>query len=653
MTLLTELPPEIIQHVLVHVAPQDLASVPQVCKALSYAVRDNAPLYKAVYLAHLDTPPPEIAPNVQWEQQLKDFVRLQVVCGRKRVNDKKKELPFVYDTVTTLLRNATTKGSRASTSATHPVSRNAQVLASLFADETSQAAFLCRSSIYERARAETIYKSNSNSNIRGSNGGRNNSNGGAATGGSGSDNSNDSKDEIIEQDPRKTDRMRSAKLHCLYGKPVQFAHPESHRTRQSRMRPFACSRVYDLRQYTPQTQWGPFMGGSGTSEEGGDATLKVDWEMVEAIMLVLGANLEKLGLESFPIYKNFWATPFAGVWPNSYMGLPMLADDDDKDENGEKRVQCENCSRPISMPPQALRSQADDDEDSEEEVDANGERKKKRPLDDPYGINGTWLRVVCFLDYNDFFAYNFAQEPHPLPADVPRPAIDVGEATRLILMKIAVTEIEEPGPDDGQDMPVVHFRGISRSLDDTWDDNANSDLAGTVRMTKEGEVRWTTVSIFGGIERWKSESVQVGGVKSSRGVLGNWFDRDYDPRGPVGPTAFWKISDRIAASNHEQRVMLNDFLPIIDVAMDEDYEPITDDEEDEEDEDEDDQEGEDDDDEAMDHSDGDGEEAGDGEMTEADEAAQAAFLASLPEIEIIDGTDIEIIGSQIIWTERD
>ena len=92
------------------------------------------------------------------------------------------------------------------------------------------------------------------------------------------------------------------------------------------------------------------------------------------------------------------------------------------------------------------------------------------------------MRVVCFLDYNDFFAYNFAMEPHDLPPEVPRPAIDTGEATRLILMKIGVTEIEEPGPDDSQDMPVVHFRGISRSLDDSWDDNANSDLAGMIAV---------------------------------------------------------------------------------------------------------------------------------------------------------------------------
>jgi hypothetical protein len=66
-------------------------------------------------------------------------------------------------------------------------------------------------------------------------------------------------------------------------------------------------------------------------------------------------------------------------------------------------------------------------------------------------------------------------------------------------------------------------------------------------------------------ERWKSEGIQVGGVRSSRGVLGHWFDkfvssfplvrpnimtipnpnRDHDHHGPAGPTAFWKVSNEI------------------------------------------------------------------------------------------------------------
>lgn len=65
-----------------------------------------------------------------------------------------------------------------------------------------------------------------------------------------------------------------------------------------------------------------------------------------------------------------------------------------------------------------------------------------------------------------------------LPNHLPRPILDEVEATRLIIMKLHVTRVEKPGPEDGQALPVVHFEGLSRSLDSSWDDNANSDIRG-------------------------------------------------------------------------------------------------------------------------------------------------------------------------------
>jgi len=44
-------------------------------------------------------------------------------------------------------------------------------------------------------------------------------------------------------------------------------------------------------------------------------------------------------------------------------------------------------------------------------------------------------------------------------------------------------------------------------------------------------------------ERWRSEAIQVGGLGSKRGVVGIWYDKSFDPHGPAGPTAFWKIKD--------------------------------------------------------------------------------------------------------------
>lgn len=86
-------------------------------------------------------------------------------------------------------------------------------------------------------------------------------------------------------------------------------------------------------------------------------------------------------------------------------------------------------------------------------------------------------QIVCFLDYNDFFSYNFT---NPDRDEYPLHTLDVGEATRLIIMRIHVTKIEQAGPDSeySSALPIVHYEGISRPLDDSWDDNASSDLRG-------------------------------------------------------------------------------------------------------------------------------------------------------------------------------
>ncbi|KAF4126619.1 FBOX protein [Geosmithia morbida] len=264
------------------------------------------------------------------------------------------------------------------------------------------------------------------------------------------------------------EHQMSARLHCLYGRPIL----KTGRTRSNRSYPYACSRVYDMRLYTTNTMWGPFRE---------DGSKRVDWEKVEAINIVLSHNVGSQWPQT-KVFDDIWDTPFSGSFPKS--------------------------QAPVSVP----RSLGD------------------LASRDPYGVTGAWYRVVCFLDYSDFFHYNFSMGGL-IPHNTPRQPLNVGEATRLIIMDLNVTSIEDPGPEDGQGLPIVHFEGESRSIHHSLDNNANSELRGSVRLTREGEVRWTTVSIFHGQERWRSEGVQVGGVQ------------DYDMHGPVGPTAFWKAAD--------------------------------------------------------------------------------------------------------------
>ncbi|KAL6717813.1 hypothetical protein ACLMJK_003898 [Lecanora helva] len=293
-------------------------------------------------------------------------------------------------------------------------------------------------------------------------------------------------------------RQLSAKLHCLYGVSIDSVRKDttgssrySLRSDTSPIHPYARSLVYDLRQHEDSTMWGPFLA---------DGSQHIDWEKMEALMIILDHNV-KLSPETHYIPETMIRAPnqpFVGASPKSFVS-------------------------PASSIPM--------------------EPALPIELQDPYNITGTWIRLVCFLDYSDLYRFNFEND---VQADnEPRPPIDIEEAIRLITMTLRVTKIEPPGEDDGQALPIVHFEGKAASIRPQFDHNTNSKTRGSVRLTRHGDVRWTTFTIFHGEERWRSESIQVGGVQSARGVIGFWFDKNYDEHGPAGPTSFWKIRDGI------------------------------------------------------------------------------------------------------------
>ncbi|PFH59517.1 hypothetical protein XA68_12220 [Ophiocordyceps unilateralis] len=462
MAHLALLPPEILHNIFRWLGPVDLLLLPFVCRIFRHHVEGNRALFHDAYRLLLDVPGEDVV--LDWEAEVRRVARLESICRRATSAEKKPELEFVSETVDRLLRLARSHGRTTDNSHTHAVSYNAELLARLFKEPSTRDAFLHRSFLFERVRGDG--------------------------------------DALCLADPPNREHQLSAKLHCLYGRPIL----NLGRLRSTRTYPFAVSKVYDLRHYTTRTRWGPFLN------DGSDG---VDWEKVEAILIVLGYNLTLRRVVK--LFADVWDSPFSGNWPRSYVSSPGLS---------------------------------------------------LRPLEasDPYGVTGTWYRVICFLDFNDFFKFNFPVGPaFGHASNVPRPPLNVGEATRLIVMRIHVTSVEPPGPEDGQSLPVVHFKGMSRSLDDSWDDNANSDIRalackGTVRLTRQGEVRWTTVSIVHGEERWRSEGVQLGGVQSARGVVGNWFDNGYDDQGPAGPTAFWKATDSKAASDTIHDLFTDNFL---------------------------------------------------------------------------------------------
>jgi len=133
------------------------------------------------------------------------------------------------------------------------------------------------------------------------------------------------------------------------------------------------------------------------------------------------------------------------------------------------------------------------DSESDEEADTYTTRILSRcptlPTSqrDPFSITGTWLRVVCFLDYSELFQFNFgldSEHHYTLEEKLDMPPLDTEEAVRMIVMRLKVTKIRAPNLDsedgecDYKGWPVVEFKGTSRSLHSSWDPNANSFIRG-------------------------------------------------------------------------------------------------------------------------------------------------------------------------------
>ncbi|KAL1620865.1 hypothetical protein SLS54_005795 [Diplodia seriata] len=245
----------------------------------------------------------------------------------------------------------------------------------------------------------------------------------------------------------------SAKLHVLHGVPIEPSKAEA-----KPIHSYARSRVYDLRLYTDETLWGPFMD---------DGSQRVDWENLESILITLSYNINRFCERTHGRFQPLWKVPFAGVSTNSFRSKPPFRFEDDSDGVDSGMLEAMHIITP------ATSTDAPNFQRVDSLVSNFGSSLEEQ---DPYGVTGTWARIVCFLDYTDLYHFNF--EGHPIPDDQPREPITTQEAIRFITLNLRVRRIEPPGPGDGQELPVVHFTGTSRSMHTSWDPNANSKIRG-------------------------------------------------------------------------------------------------------------------------------------------------------------------------------
>ncbi|KIW11278.1 hypothetical protein PV08_10578 [Exophiala spinifera] len=566
MCSLLDLAPEVLHHIFTHVHPTDLSPLSMTCRYFNQVIQNDELLWKHHYLCLFDLPPED--GTTSWKTRT-----TQLVTAIKILEADDESTAALQEVLEATLKLIEVSVSQSP--------KNTDFLANHFKKAANLSAFLCKSSLFPRAApgkwtaaptaalrqlsarlhvlggmnledpwpridghtcihiaashdssaeddADDDDSSDSEDDNTNANTGTDNNNNENDTNNNNNNNNEDDYNDIddIDDDDANDDdgtdggeypevvspaaasaggdaSTPSTSTSTTFSpQPIRYAHP------------YARSQVYDLRRYTQANKWGPFMD---------DGSGRIDWEKVQAIMIVIGFNYrmyaERRGASSSSHSGVLrpWDEAFFGIATNSYVSSPL---------SGKLRP---------SLHP---------------DLDAV----------DPYGVTGTWMRIVCFLDFNDLYAFNF--ESGRLDPTQDREPLTTREAFRLIRLQLHVTAVDAPNPDLGDgDMPVVHFQGTSRSTFMAWDPNANSRIRGTVRKTASGAIRWTTFSIFHGEERWRSEGVQIGGIRSARGILGNWFDKDYDIHGPAGPTAFWKISDEmVEEAHHNPPPMVQIFL---------------------------------------------------------------------------------------------
>ncbi|KAJ6519434.1 hypothetical protein C8R45DRAFT_951468 [Mycena sanguinolenta] len=160
------------------------------------------------------------------------------------------------------------------------------------------------------------------------------------------------------------------------------------------------------------------------------------------------------------------------------------------------------------------------------------------------GVAGEWRRVVCWLDYRDLLVHNVDYATAGFGID------DTQETIRIFPMTLRVVRYTRPPrPPAGADpralmwrLPVIHIEGESRGTD--TDETSARVVAGTVRMIGDGAVRWSMTSseAAGADPEWVTESVQVGDIGSSIGIIGLWTGAEHSSTDPLGPCWAWKVA---------------------------------------------------------------------------------------------------------------
>lgn len=388
---------ELISIILAHLDGFDLYSLLLSCRWFHFFIRGNKLLHKEVFLAHYDDPSHIREPD--WERELQQNVKLERILRNDAVGKKRQHVGFVTERVRDLMDTADVDPDK---------SLNVALLRDAFEESSNnQNVFLCSSGLFEQAGTDAQH--------------------------------------AVET---PEDRQSSAKAHCLWGRPIdcmpsdppRFSpfrgirlpreflmgdHDDDSPAMNTRQRQpndvpvhmVARGKVYDLSEYTLSSLWGPFME---------DGSHRTDWEKLEAIMCVLGYNLNKFTIRSQGRFPYIWSIPWVGATPQSFVSPPPPEISDARLASFDElmaELHGGESSRLIKQPDPALEAL------------------------DPYGVTGTWMRVVCFLDYNDLYHFNFHHEhgpnEHLEDGTLRRRAIDTEEGIITLDERVSTLRLED------------------------------------------------------------------------------------------------------------------------------------------------------------------------------------------------------------------
>lgn len=144
-------------------------------------------------------------------------------------------------------------------------------------------------------------------------------------------------------------------------------------------------------------------------------------------------------------------------------------------------------------------------------------------------ITGRWNYIYAFIDYNDYFAYNFS----PLSAHDQGNNLDgISEAVGGInSLELALAPEEEQEWDQYPNNPYPPLKFVGQSTGPT-----GSSFRGLVKMLNNGFRHWEFTIHYSGSDRWQTSGVEVGG----RGVYGVWSDVLHEDLSPCGPVWYFR-----------------------------------------------------------------------------------------------------------------